>query len=82
MHFIHHSHKGKGKARQGKRKKEKLAKVKGEMKKRRQPLLGSNSTMQPDRAHARTKRNEAIFRLDSPQPPTFFSTRLFAFLDL
>ena len=48
--------KGNGKARQSQRGKGKGGRG----------LLGSNSTGQPDRAHARTKRNETIPRLDSP----------------
>ena len=62
-HFMHHSHKGK-ENRQGKK----------EKKEGRRTLLGSNSTKQPDRTPARTKRNDFPVGC-TPQPPIMVPLR-------
>ena len=74
IHFINHSHKGKGKARQGQMEKGKLAQTRSKKGKGGQPPLRPNSTRQPDRAHARTARHETISQLDSP-PKLRFSRK-------
>ena len=57
----------KGKLLNTKREKEISPRPKGKREKARPQNLRSNSTMQPDRSHARTKRND--FLVEHPQPP-------------
>ena len=73
IHFISHSHKGKGKAQKGNKGKRKTQKGEAGKGKGGHSLLRSNSTRQPDRPHERTHGDTKRFLgWTHPQPQILF----------